>query len=149
MENSTFTPVKVQKMEKQIRGSCLCGTITYQIQGPFKIFQYCHCTRCRKFTGSAHTSSLFVSPEQFMWLTGKESIGRFEHPTAKYYATSFCKNCGSSLPWLTKGGKNVVVTAGTLDSDPGIKPFQNVFWDSKAPWFENSHRLKKFGELPK
>lgn len=136
-------------MESCIHGSCLCGTVTYQIRGPFKIFQYCHCSRCRKFTGSAHGANLFVPPEQFQWSRGEESLGRFEHPTAKYYATSFCKICGSSLPWVTKGGKNVVVPAGTLDADPGIKPFQNVFWDSRAPWFEDSGHLAKFSELPR
>lgn len=136
-------------MEKQITGSCLCGTVKYQLRGPFRIFQYCHCSRCRKFTGSSHASNLFVPPEQFQWLSGQESISRFEPPKTKYFATSFCKICGSSLPWHTKGGKSVVVTAGTLDVDPGIKPIQNVFWDSQATWFEDPCNLPKYSELPK
>ncbi|MGA7277559.1 MAG: GFA family protein [Desulfocapsaceae bacterium] len=136
-------------MEKQITGSCLCGTVKYQIRSPFRIFQYCHCSRCRKFTGSSQAANLFVPPEQFKWLKGEESVSRFELPESKYFATSFCKICGSSLPWLTKGGKNFVVTAGTLDIDPGIKPIQNVFWDSKATWFEDPCKLPKYRELPK
>lgn len=135
-------------METAATGSCLCGKVTYQIKGPFRIFQYCHCSRCRKFTGSAHSAHLFVPPARFRWLTGEELLGRFEHPEAKYFATTFCKNCGSSLPWLVQGGKNVVVTAGTLDEDPGIKPQQNVFCDSAAPWYEESGALLKFSELP-
>ncbi len=135
--------------EKSINGSCLCGKVTYEIHGPFKIFQYCHCSRCRKFTGSAHASNLFVPPDQFKWLSGEDQIGRFEHPTAKYFATTFCKNCGSSMPWATKGGKNIIVTAGTLDTDPGIKPSQSIFWDSNAPWFEETCNLQKFDEFPK
>ena len=135
-------------MNTPVNGSCLCGKVTYAIEGPFKIFQYCHCSRCRKFTGSAHSANLFVPPDRFQWLTGEEWVGRFEHPEAKYFATSFCKNCGSSLPWLVQGGRNVVVTAGTLDEDPGIKPQQNIFCASGAAWYEDAGALKKFAELP-
>jgi len=135
--------------EKNYKGSCLCGEVTYEIEGPFKIFQYCHCSRCRKFTGSAHASNLFVPPERFKWTSGEELLGRYEHPNAKYFATTFCKQCGSSLPWAVQGGKNIVVTAGTLDEDPGIKPMWNIFWQSKAPWLEETCNLSKHDKFPK
>lgn len=131
-----------------MKGSCLCGSVTYEIEPPFKIFQYCHCQRCRKFTGSAHASNIFVPPERFRWLTGEQLVGRFELPESKYFSTCFCKNCGSSMPWHVKGGKNVVIPAGTLDEDPGIHPQQNIFWDSRACWYVESHELPKFSELP-
>lgn len=135
--------------ERIIKGSCLCGEVAYEIEGPFKIFQYCHCSRCRKFTGSAHASNLFVPPERFKWTKGVSFIERYEVPEAKYFATSFCKQCGSSLPWAVQGGQNIVVTAGTLDEDPGIKPKWNMFWKFKAPWLKDTCDLKKFDEFPK
>jgi hypothetical protein len=133
---------------KIVNGSCLCGEVAYEIEEPFKIFQYCHCSRCRKFTGSAHASNLFVPPEQFKWTRGEKFVGRYEHPEAKYFASNFCKQCGSSLPWAVQGGKNIVVTAGTLDGDPGIKPMWNIFWKSKAPWLEETCNLPKYDEFP-
>ncbi len=135
--------------EDIINRSCLCGAVNYQIEGPFKVFQYCHCSRCRKFTGSAYASNLFVPPERFRWTSGEGMIRRYEHPDAKYFATSFCKQCGSSLPWAVKGGKNIIVTAGTLDDDPGIKPMWNLFWRSKASWYEESSDLPRHDEFPK
>lgn len=75
-------------------------------------------------------------------------MGRFELPDARHFATSFCMNCGSSLPWLTQGGSAVVIPAGTLDSDPNEKPVQNIFVASKAPWFEEAKDLKKYEQLP-
>ena len=134
--------------EKRITGSCLCGKVAYEITPPIKIFQYCHCTRCRKYTGSAHSAHIFVPPAQFKWLRGEEMISRFELPEAKYFATCFCKGCGSSLPWLIKTGKNVVVPAGTLDEDPGIRPIQNIFWQSRATWYVETHELTKYAQLP-
>lgn len=131
------------------KGSCLCGEVTYEIYGPFKMFQYCHCSRCRKSSGSAHASNLFVPPEQFKWTKGEKLLGRYEHPDAKYFASTFCKQCGSSLPWAVQGGKNIVVTAGTLDDDPGIRPMWNLFWKSKAAWFESTSDLPSHDEFPK
>jgi len=129
-------------------GSCLCKKVSYEISGNLGIFQYCHCSRCRKFTGSAHAANLLVSPEQFRWLAGEEYVGRFEPDDTKYFATSFCKNCGSSLPWLGKTKKAVVVPAGTLDTDPGIRPIQNIYWGSKAEWYQDVSELVKYEELP-
>ena len=132
----------------KVTGSCLCGKVGYEISGNIGIFQYCHCSRCRKFTGSAHAANLLVFPEQFQWLFGVEFVGRYEPRDTKHFATSFCKYCGSSLPWLGKSKKAVVIPAGTLDADPGIKPFQNIFWGSKADWYKDASELVKHEELP-
>ena len=108
-------------MSKSIKGSCLCGAVSYQFHGPEYIFQYCHCSRCRKFTGSAHASNIIISPDQFEWLTGADQIGRYEHPEAKHFATCFCRQCGSSLPWAAQSGGAMIIPAGTLDEDPEIR----------------------------
>ena len=133
---------------EKITGSCLCEKVTFQFTGPTKVFQYCHCSRCQKVTGSAHASNIIIAPEQFEWLTGEESVGRFELPEAKYFASSFCTNCGSSLPWVTQSGTAVVVPAGSLDDDPKVKPQHNIFYSDKAPWFVNVDELVKYDELP-
>lgn len=135
-------------MSQAIKGSCLCQAVKYQFHGPAYAFQYCHCSRCRKFTGSAHGSNIIVDPKNFEWLGGEDMVGRFEHPEAKHFATCFCRNCGSSLPWMSQSGISVVIPAGTLDQDPGIKPTQNIFWKSRAPWREEVSALPHYDELP-
>jgi hypothetical protein len=89
----------------KLSGSCLCGEVTYQLVVDIKVFQYCHCSRCQKFTGSAHAANIIADPVNFEWLSGEESVGSFELAEAKHFATSFCKKCGSSLPWLTQSGR--------------------------------------------
>ncbi len=135
-------------MKEMVSGSCLCGKVTYQYVGPIKVFQYCHCSRCQKFTGSAHASNIIIDPAQFQWVSGETSLGRFELPEAKYFATSFCTKCGSSLPWLTKDGNAIVIPAGTLNDDPMEKPVHNIFMADKAPWFEEVCDLKHYEALP-
>lgn len=134
--------------DQKAKGACLCGDVTYQVTGNFGIFQYCHCSRCRKFTGSAHASNILVSPDDFSWLTGEEYVARYEPEESRHFATSFCKRCGSSLPWLAKSGKAVIIPAGTLEDDPGIRPMQKIFCDSKAVWHEDHNHLPEYNELP-
>ena len=130
------------------QGSCLCKAVSYQITGDLGIFQYCHCSRCRKITGSAHASNLFVSPEKFQWLQGEDKVVRYDPPDTKYFATCFCSQCGSSLPWLSKSGLVVLVPAGTLDQDPVTRPSQNIFYGSKAPWYEEKELLPTHECMP-
>jgi len=135
-------------MTDTIHGSCLCGEITYEITGTPVLFQYCHCSRCRKITGSAHSAGLYVKPEAFRYTAGEDLVNRFDLVETKYYAPCFCSRCGSSMPWLSKSGTVVIVPAGTLDEDPGVRPQQSIYWDSRAEWLVESCELVKFSELP-
>lgn len=45
---------------EMIRGSCLCGGVTFEVtkvEGPFEV---CHCNRCRKLSGAAAMPSIGV-----------------------------------------------------------------------------------------
>jgi len=130
------------------RGSCLCGEVTYEITGNMGIFQYCHCSRCRKFTGSAFASNLFVAPDQFQWLQGESTVAEYSPPHTRYFATAFCSRCGSNLPWWSKSGNVVVIPAGTLDGDPGVAPSQNIFCAYRAEWYREPSELPQYEEMP-
>lgn len=134
--------------KKTTDGSCLCGKVRYLIKGNSGIFQYCHCSRCRKFTGSAFSPNILVSPDDFEWISGEEHVSRFELEGAKHFATSFCNQCGSSLPWKSQSGKAVIIPAGTLDEIPDIQPLQNIYYASRAAWFEEPGSLAHYDELP-
>ena len=134
--------------KNKLSGSCLCGEVSYQFVEDIIVFQYCHCTRCQKFTGATHAPNIIIDPENFQWLSGESSVGRFELAEAKHFATSFCKKCGSSLPWLTQTGKAVVIPAGTLDTNPSIKPMHNIYYADKAEWVEDVCKLLKYDALP-
>ena len=134
--------------EAPIPGSCLCGEVSFRITKPYTWFHYCHCGRCRKVSGSAHSANLLVSADQLEWVTGEDQLGRYELPGAKSFSTTFCTRCGSSLPWVTKNGKWVVVPVGALDEDPGALPERNIFWDSRASWYLPVGDLPTFAEVP-
>jgi hypothetical protein len=118
-----------------MRGSCLCGTVHYEVRLPFSGFVNCHCSRCRKATGSAYAANGVVAPDAFRWTRGEEHVARYDLPEARSFATAFCRRCGSPLPHLTRSGREVILPAGSFDEDPGVTPSAHVFWESRATWF--------------
>ncbi|MHB8345706.1 MAG: GFA family protein [Acidiferrobacterales bacterium] len=115
-------------------GSCLCGSVQYEISGEPRKFYHCHCGRCRKATGTGHTSNLLVEPGTIKWIKGEELIRIYKVPEAKRYAHHFCTVCGGSLPRFVKETSFIVIPAGSLDSDAMLRPQARIFWQSRASW---------------
>jgi len=131
-----------------LAGSCLCGTVRFQISPPFSKFAHCHCTRCRKATGAAHASNIYLTPEQLTWLAGQDAIARYNLPSALSFARWFCSQCGSLVPRLSRSGKTVVVPAGSLDDQPMENPRARIFCDSEAPWVCVGDDLPRHPQYP-
>ena len=89
-----------------VQGSCLCGSVRFELFGKINGFYFCHCMRCRRSTGSAHASNIFTDPENIRWLSGQELIKRYELPEAERFAKQFCSECGSLVPLVNRGGPN-------------------------------------------
>ncbi|WP_099192327.1 GFA family protein [Tepidibacter mesophilus] len=128
-------------------GSCLCGEVTYEIEGDFENFYLCHCERCRKDTGSVHAANLFSSTAKLRWLSGQEKSKTFNF-RSEGHIKSFCITCGSALPNIQMDGKLLVVPAGSIDSDINIKPQGHIYYANKANWDTELEKVPKFEELP-
>jgi hypothetical protein len=128
-------------------GSCLCGEVAFEIEGEFETFYLCHCSRCRKDTGSAHGANLFSSSASLRWVSGEDKITSFTLPSTQH-TKSFCSICGSALPNVLMGGELLVVPAGSLDCDLSIGPTAHIFVSSKANWDEDLHTIPMIAALP-
>jgi hypothetical protein len=117
-----------------LKGSCLCGSVKYEVAGEAKRFYHCHCSRCRKATGSAHASNLFLQPAELRWVTGQEHIRAFKVPQAIRFMNQFCGMCGGRLPRQPQDTDTVVIPAGSLDTEAPIKPEARIFTGSRATW---------------
>ena len=117
-----------------LSGSCLCGAVRFEITMPFRRANFCHCSRCRKHSGSSASSQGRVPREGFRLVAGEESIRVFRPPGGGM-SKAFCAHCGSSLFGGTwPEGAEVSVRLGTLDGDPDIRPRYRSFFASRAPW---------------
>jgi hypothetical protein len=131
-----------------LRGGCLCGAVEYEIRGEPSKFYHCHCSRCRKSTGTGHSSNLFVQPATLEWLKGGELVRSFKIPEAKRFTRQFCASCGSPLPRQLKDTDIVIAPAGSLDVEPALRPQARIFWESRAGWSCGAEALPVHPEYP-
>ncbi len=117
-----------------LHGSCLCGGVRYVVTAPFRRANLCHCSRCRKHTGTAASPQGRVPREGFA-LTHGENLLTTYRPDDGGMAKVFCRVCGSSLFGGTwPDGDEVSVRLGPLDGDPGIRVQFHSFATTPAPW---------------
>jgi hypothetical protein len=136
-------------MSETVTGGCLCGGVRFEVDPPFVRANHCHCSRCRRHSGTAVCTQARVWREQFRLLAGAHLVRVYGEGEGAVKA--FCKNCGSSLfggNW--PDGRQVSIRMGSFDGDPGIAPQFHSHVDSKAPWDEIADDLPQYpGEWSK
>ena len=124
-----------------LEGRCLCGAITYEIDGEVGPIGLCHCSYCRRASGSAFAANATIRSEDFRLTAGEAELREYESTPGKL--RSFCSRCGSPIYARLRAAPQVLrIRAGTLLSDPGARPRGHYDVGSKAPWYEIE------GELP-
>lgn len=127
-------------------GSCLCGAVTFEIEGSFDSFYLCHCQYCQKDMGSAHAANLFSQSATLRWLSGAETVRQFTLAGTQH-SRSFCQLCGSALPGAQASGL-LVVPAGSLDTNLAMLPTAHLFTSCKAAWDDDLSGVPAFERLP-
>lgn len=134
-----------------IRGSCLCGSVAFELHGELTPIQLCHATRCRKASGAAVSPEMLTAAASLRWTRGESLVRVYEAPVLSEppaYRRCFCNTCGSPLPAEIAGSGFTVVNPGTLDDDPGTRELRHAFVDQKAAWHEITDALPAFGGRP-
>jgi hypothetical protein len=104
-------------------GGCLCGAVRYEVRGEPYQSGLCHCTTCRKLTGSSFSATANWHADQF---TTSGAVQTYER-------RSFCPTCGSRLFFLFDGG--VEIFLGTLDQAPNnLSPLVEVWTSRREYW---------------
>ena len=117
-------------------GSCFCGTVKYEVRGELGRAYYCHCSRCRKISGSAFSSNAVVNSGDFVVTQGEDSLKATTSDTG--ISRVFCANCGSSI----------LVRLGTLDTPAEHGPQMHIYAASNANWYSICDDLPQHAERP-
>lgn len=140
-------PIREPETEGAVGGSCDCGKVAYEFDEPAEHMGYCHCSRCRRARSAPFAAQAFIPIDGFRWLRGEDNVDHYKLPDAKYFITSFCRDCGSPMPRAFEDFKMVMIPAGSLDQDPGCRPEGHIYVGSKAPWFRITDDLPQFEEM--
>jgi hypothetical protein len=134
----------VANNERVLSGGCLCGAVQYQVQDAFRYAMNCHCSQCRRATGSAFKPFGGIERDKFTVTKGTTTLSINGAPDGH---DAFCKSCGSLLYSVVRNGAYVHVTYGTLADAPTLCPTAHIYVGSKAPWFTITDGLPQHEEL--
>lgn len=134
-------------MTEKKAGSCLCGAVQFEVTGEFESFFLCHCTRCRKDTGSAHAANLFSTKASLDWIAGQDRVRTYRVPETRH-EKSFCSRCGSAVPGLHMEGALLVVPAGSVDGEINIEPTAHICFADRADWYTRLENTPRVDRLP-
>ena len=125
--------------------SCLCGDIEFQVTGSFGDVRYCHCSQCRKVTGSAFSANAKIDSSCWRLSKGEALVTEYEQSPGIFRA--FCGKCGSPLYARIDSEPDFIrVRLGSYDNPAGVKVVGNVWVSSKAPWYRIPESEQCFAE---
>lgn len=94
-------------------GSCLCGSVKYELAGPFDVLSHCRCSMCRQHQGAPSAAFVTVSLGAFRWVSGEEAVSTYQSPA--HGARAFCRHCGSATPRVEADTGLVICPASSLE----------------------------------
>jgi len=126
---------------RRLAGRCFCGAVHYEVADQFAYAANCHCSNCRRTTGSAFKPFAGIEREKLTIIAGENERMIFGDDESH---DAHCARCGSLLYSLVRDGAWVHVAMGTLLDDPSIRPTAHIFVGSKAPWFTITDGLPQY-----
>ena len=128
---------------RTLAGKCFCGAVQYEVADAFGYAMNCHCSQCRRTTGSAFKPFAGIERDKLRVTEGGDKLMRVGDETGH---DAHCGQCGSLLYSVVREGAFIHVAMGTLVDDPTIRPTMHIFVGSKAPWFTITDDLPQFEE---
>jgi len=117
---------------------CCCGDFKINIEGEPKMHGLCHCTDCKKRTGSGFGISSYFSPDSIKRIEGENNCYTLfneeqNHEQKRY----FCKNCGSTLYWTISDRADIIgIAGGNIINGTMPEPSYSVNDSQRCQWLQ-------------
>ena len=115
-----------------LKGSCLCGAVSFEVEGELKPPDACHCTACRKTTGHYLVST--DVPRDRLTIRGAEQVSWYQ--SSEKIRRGFCARCGSTLFWDPMHRDWTSIALGAFDGPTGTQIEMHIFVDEKGDYYE-------------
>lgn len=115
-----------------MRGSCLCGGVSFEIEGEARDPIACHCSQCRKTSG--HYWAATAVPSNKLKLLCDSTLSWYR--SSDYAQRGFCNQCGSSLFWKMDAEETISIGAGALEAPTNLKIKTHIFTEDKGDYYD-------------
>jgi hypothetical protein len=131
--------------EPRAAGRCLCGGVSFAVNGELRDVTNCHCHRCRRWTGHHMAASDAAAAD--LAITDEEQLLTWFNPVPEA-GYGFCARCGSSLFWQsTDTPRRMSICAGVLDPPTGLRTV-GAWWVSEASDYHERPAVREWATEP-
>lgn len=124
-------------------GSCLCGAVRLEVAGGIDSIIHCHCSRCRKASGTAYATNGLVRADGLRILQGAEQFRSYASAPGRL--RHFCGVCGSPVYSSNAADpERYRLRLGVLDSPISERPISHNFVSSSADWDDLDAALPRY-----
>lgn len=116
-------------------GQCNCSAVAFEITTELPGVIVCHCSICRRATGSNGIAVMVVDNAAFRWLRGEDQVTVWKKPDADW-EMAFCRTCGSPAPGRNDATRLFVPAGMIREGGESLRVTHHIFVDSRAPWDE-------------
>jgi len=123
------------ELKTALTGACACGALRYELTRPPMFTHCCHCTQCRKLTGSAFALNTIIENDCIKILSGAVIVTSGPSESGRPHDIYRCASCQTAV-WSDYGRRPNYrfVRVGTLDNSDAVKPDVHIFTRSKLDW---------------
>jgi hypothetical protein len=126
-------------------GSCLCGAVTFEVQGPLPGPDACHCTACRKQSGHYFAST--DVPRTALTIHGDANITWYR--SSDKARRGFCATCGAALFWDPPASRPWIgIAMGAFDTPTGTSLAVHIYTAEKGDYYEITDDIPQFPQIP-
>lgn len=130
---------------KAFQGHCLCKSISYTAEGEPNWSAHCHCSDCRRHTGSPVASFVCFDRDKVSLTSG--AFSQYESSPGVY--RSFCGTCGTPMAYEREDLPGEIhLYLGTLAHPEDLPATLEVFCRERLPWFKLTVDGPSFDTLP-
>jgi hypothetical protein len=120
-----------------LNGQCLCKKVTIKASNVEEHIDACHCTMCRKWSGSA---LLAVDCGQEVSFGGQTNITTYD--SSEWAERGFCQHCGTHLFYKLKHNQKYIVPVGLFDTDSQFDFKTQIFIEEKPEYYGFANKTK-------
>lgn len=127
-------------------GKCLCGAVEFKInRQSLKLYQ-CHCSLCRKQSGTYSNAATILPMDSFKFISGEDSIKSWVKDTG--FRSNFCIECGSPVPNLLRDTGYIWIPAGLLEINARLEIISHIFPNDSASWEKSLPNAEMHDQFP-
>src|SRR6185437_2950355 len=136
---------------RHMEGGCTCKEVRYRLEDKPMIVHCCHCTWCRRETGSAFVINAVIESQRLTLLSGEPELVLTPSASGRGQKIMRCPTCKVAVWSHYSMDALAFVRVGTMGDPNWAPPDVHIFTSTRQKWVvlpEGAKVFEEFYDIP-